>query len=102
LCFTEKPVLIAPAMNTRMWKNPLTQENLHRLRKLPNFSVVEPTAGHLACGETGEGHLAESETILQALYRQLHPDKEIFRGIRAVVTAGGTSEPVDPVRVISN
>jgi phosphopantothenoylcysteine decarboxylase/phosphopantothenate--cysteine ligase len=102
ITFTGKPVLIAPAMNTRMWDHPLTRQNLNALSRLPNYTIVEPTAGKLACGETGDGHLAEQETILQALYRAVHPQARLFEGIRAVVTAGGTSEPIDPVRVISN
>jgi phosphopantothenoylcysteine decarboxylase/phosphopantothenate--cysteine ligase len=102
ITFTGKPVLVAPAMNTRMWDHPLTQENLQKLRSLPNYAVVEPVAGHLACGETGEGHLAEQETILQAIYRAVHPNAGRYRDIRAIITAGGTSEPIDPVRVISN
>jgi len=102
ITFTGKPVLIAPAMNTRMWDHPLTRQNLRALSQVPNYSIVEPIAGKLACGETGEGHLADQETILQALYRAVHPQAGLFSGIRAVVTAGGTSEPIDPVRVISN
>lgn len=102
ITFTDKPVLVAPAMNTRMWDHPLTQENIQKLRSLPNYAVVEPVAGHLACGETGEGHLADPETILQAIYRAVHPNAGMYRGVRAIVTAGGTSERIDPVRVISN
>lgn len=102
ITFTGKPVLIAPAMNTRMWEHPLTQQNLRALQALPNYTIVEPTAGKLACGETGDGHLANQETILQALYQAVHPQAGLFQGVRAVVTAGGTSEPIDPVRVISN
>ena len=102
ITFTGKPVLVVPAMNTRMWDHPLTQQNLETLRSVPHYSVVEPTSGKLACGETGDGHLADQETILQALYKSVHPHRGQFKGIRAVVTAGGTSEPIDPVRVISN
>lgn len=102
ITFTGKPVLVVPAMNTRMWDHPLTRQNLQALRELPNYAVVEPTAGTLACGETGDGHLADQETILQALYQAVHPQAGLFTGLRAVVTAGGTSEPIDPVRVISN
>jgi phosphopantothenoylcysteine decarboxylase/phosphopantothenate--cysteine ligase len=102
ITFTGKPILLAPAMNTRMWENPLTRKNLDKLRQLPNYTVIEPKTGHLACGETGEGHLADQESILQALYRVVHPQTGIFKGIKAVVTAGGTNEPIDPVRVISN
>lgn len=102
ITFTGKPVLIAPAMNTRMWDHPLTRENLHKLKQLPNYMVIEPSSGSLACGETGEGHLADPETILQALYKAVHSQRGMFEGMRAVVTAGGTVEPIDPVRVISN
>jgi len=102
ITFTGKPVLIAPAMNTRMWEHPLTRQNLRTLQELPNYTVIEPTSGKLACGEVGDGHLADQETILQALYRAVHPNAGLFHGVRAVVTAGGTSEPIDPVRVISN
>lgn len=102
ITLTGKPVLVAPAMNTRMWENPLTRDNIDRLRRLANYSVIEPGSGLLACGETGEGHLADQETILQALYRAVHPQTGVYSGIRAIVTAGGTAEPIDPVRVISN
>ncbi len=102
ITFTGKPVLIVPAMNTRMWEHPLTRENVAKLRRLPNYKVIEPCAGHLACGETGDGHLADQETILQAIYRAVHPQRALYSGVRAIVTAGGTQEPIDPVRVLSN
>ncbi len=102
ITFTGKPVIVVPAMNTRMWDHPLTRQNLDTIRQLPNYVIVEPTSGNLACGETGDGHLADQETILQALYQSVHPEKNLFKGIKAIVTAGGTSEPIDPVRVISN
>ncbi len=102
ITFTGKPVVLVPAMNTRMWEHPLTRENLDKLRGLPHVSVVAPCSGSLACGETGDGHIADTESILQALYKAVHPQQDIFAGVRAVVTAGGTDEPIDPVRVISN
>lgn len=102
ITFTGKPVLIVPAMNTRMWEHPLTRENVQKLKAVPNYALVEPCSGHLACGETGDGHLADQETILQALYRAIHPHTGIYKGIRALVTAGGTEEPIDPVRVLTN
>lgn len=102
ITFTGKPLLIAPAMNTRMWEHPLTRENLQKLKTVPHYHVVEPTAGSLACGEVGDGHLADQETILQALYKAVHPDKALFANVKALVTAGGTIEAIDPVRVISN
>lgn len=102
ITFTGKPVLIAPAMNMRMWQHPLTQENLSKLRTLPNYTVIDPSHGHLACGETGEGHLADPESILQVLYQAIHPQAGLYKGVQVLVTAGGTSEPIDPVRMISN
>jgi phosphopantothenoylcysteine decarboxylase/phosphopantothenate--cysteine ligase len=102
ITFTDKPVLVAPAMNTRMWNHPLTHENVHTLRKRAGYVVIEPCAGHLACGETGDGHLADMETILQQLYKAVHPNAGLYQGMSAIVTAGGTNEPIDPVRVISN
>lgn len=102
ITFTRKPVLVVPAMNTRMWEHPLTRDNIQRLKTLAGYTIVEPCAGHLACGETGDGHLADQETVLQALYKAIHPQAGIYKGVRAVVTAGGTAEPIDPVRLISN
>lgn len=102
ITFTGKPVLIAPAMNTRMWQNPLTRRNLAILREVGNLTIVEPSSGLLACGETGDGHLADQETILREIYRLVHPQRNRLSGLRALVTAGGTAEPIDPVRVITN
>jgi phosphopantothenoylcysteine decarboxylase/phosphopantothenate--cysteine ligase len=102
ITFTGKPVLMAPAMNTRMWEHPLSRKNLDILHAVPNYHLIQPSSGSLACGEVGEGHLADQETILQALYAAIHPQKGLFQGVKALVTAGGTSEPIDPVRVISN
>jgi phosphopantothenoylcysteine decarboxylase/phosphopantothenate--cysteine ligase len=69
---------------------------------LENVKVVSPTSGDLACGETGDGHLASQEIVLQNLYRMIHPEAQLYKGIRAIVTAGGTQDPIDPVRVITN
>lgn len=102
ITFTDKPLLLAPAMNTRMWENPLTQRNVQTLRALPNLTLIEPTAGLLACGETGEGHLAHAETVLQYLYRATHPDAGLYQDQKVLVTAGGTAEPIDPVRTLTN
>lgn len=102
MTFTDKPVVLAPAMNTRMWRHPIFQENLQKLDNLPNLHVIDPSAGLLACGETGEGHLASQDLILQALYRALHPQAGLYQNCRALVTAGGTAEPIDPVRAITN
>lgn len=102
ITFGAKPVIIAPAMNTRMWDHPLTRQNVNSLEQLPNVTVVPPVPGDLACGETGSGHLADQEVILREVYRALHGQGDLFRGVKALVTAGGTREPVDPARVITN
>ncbi len=93
------PVLLAPAMNTRMWKNPVVQENLAALRAR-GWHVVGPGAGVLADGDVGEGRLAEPEEIAMAASRLL--GNLDLSGRRVVVTAGPTREPIDPVRFISN
>lgn len=102
ITFTDKPVLLAPAMNSRMWRHPLTRQNITTLQTVAGYTVISPCEGHLACGETGEGHLADQETILQALAAALHPHRDLYRGVRALVSAGGTSEAIDPVRFLTN
>lgn len=102
LTFSHKPVLIAPAMNTRMWRHPMVQENLKKLAALFWVDVVSPISGDLACGETGEGHLAEPEMILAHLRRALHPEAGLYEGKKALISAGGTVEAIDPVRLITN
>ncbi len=93
------PVLLAPAMNTRMWRNSAVQENLAALRAR-GMHVVGPGAGELADGDVGEGRLAEPEEIAVAASRLL--GNLDLAGRRVVVTAGPTREPIDPVRFISN
>ncbi len=93
------PVLLAPAMNTRMWKNPAVQENLAALIAR-GWHVVGPGAGVLADGDVGEGRLAEPEEIATAASRLL--GNLDLSGRHVVVTAGPTREPIDPVRFISN
>lgn len=93
------PVLLAPAMNTRMWRNAATQENVAALRAR-GFHVVGPGAGELADGDVGEGRLAEPEEIALAASRLLGNLDLVGR--KVVVTAGPTREPIDPVRFISN
>lgn len=100
--FTDKPVLLAPAMNTRMWRHSMTRANLDILRQTAGYTVIPPCTGSLACGETGDGHLADQETILQALYRAVHPQAGLYQGVRALVSAGGTTEAIDPVRLLTN
>jgi phosphopantothenoylcysteine decarboxylase / phosphopantothenate---cysteine ligase len=93
------PVLLAPAMNTRMWRNPATQENLAALRAR-GLHIVGPGAGELADGDVGEGRLAEPDEIAVAASRLL--GSLDLEGRRVLVTAGPTREPIDPVRFISN
>jgi phosphopantothenoylcysteine decarboxylase/phosphopantothenate--cysteine ligase len=93
------PRLLAPAMNTRMWVNPITRDNLAALVRR-GWEVVGPASGQLADGDVGEGRLAEVEEIGLATARLLGPRD--LEGRRVVVTAGPTREPIDPVRFISN
>ncbi len=102
LTFTNKPIIIVPAMNTRMWENPFVQENLRKLEAQPNITCVMPSAGLLACGETGAGHLAPYSLVFEALYKATHPYAKLFKGVKALVTAGGTVEPLDVARVLTN
>ena len=94
------PVVIAPAMNDAMWAKPALQENLTKLRHR-GITVVEPETGHLASGHEGAGRLAGASAILNAMVRGIRARYDLA-GRRVVVTAGGTREPIDPVRFISN
>ncbi len=94
------PVVLAPAMNTRMWENPLTRANLARLLALPRFRAVGPGEGALACGEEGAGRMAEPADILEAVRAAVSPQD--LAGRRVLVSAGPTREPLDPVRYLSN
>ncbi|MDI6871545.1 MAG: bifunctional phosphopantothenoylcysteine decarboxylase/phosphopantothenate--cysteine ligase CoaBC [Bacillota bacterium] len=96
---TRAPVLFAPAMNVRMWQNPVVQANVERLKGV-GYHFVGPATGWLACGETGEGRLAPVEEILTAAGRLLKAAD--LAGRRVLITAGPTREPLDPVRFISN
>jgi len=102
ITFTDKPIVIAPAMNTRMWMNPLVQKNLSILSALSNTTLIPPDTGSLACGEEGEGKLADLDTVLLTIYQATHPSQNLYQGKRVVVTAGATQEPIDPVRAITN
>jgi len=94
------PVLFCPAMNVHMYRNPATQANLAALKKYGHH-VLEPGKGRLACGETGEGRLPEPPEIVAEIARLLGPAKDL-QGLAVLVTAGGTREPIDPVRFLSN
>jgi phosphopantothenoylcysteine decarboxylase/phosphopantothenate--cysteine ligase len=97
---TRAPVVIAPAMNDNMLQNPITQDNLAKL-KARGFTIVDPEYGRLASGKMGWGRLAETEKIIKAI-EQVLMKKADLAGKCIVVTAGGTQEPIDPVRHIGN
>ncbi len=123
LLASDKPILIAPAMNSHMWQNPATQRNIHSVAKY-GAQIIPPQNGELACGETGPGRMAEPNIILDAVINQLanisadgtskpcHNQKtteqiasinaQPLAKYKAIVTAGPTREPIDPVRFISN
>ena len=101
LLATDKPVLVAPAMNVRMWDHPATQRNIATLRA-DGLTVLDPDKGPMACGEFGPGRLPEPEAIADAIAAQLDPAAKPLAGKHALVTAGPTQEPIDPVRVIAN
>lgn len=117
LLATDKQVLIAPAMNVRMWQHPATQRNLATLRE-DGIGVIGPDEGEMACGEYGPGRMAEPEAILSAIRGalpsvalsgaplRLLPETQVARGPltgrHVIVTSGPTHEPIDPVRYIAN
>ena len=101
LLATRAPVLICPAMHTEMWEHPAVQENLQTLRRR-GVHVVEPAIGRLAGGDVGAGRLADPADIVAAAARLLDPRARDLAGTKVVVTAGGTREPIDAVRVIAN
>jgi phosphopantothenoylcysteine decarboxylase/phosphopantothenate--cysteine ligase len=100
LLATRAPVLVAPAMHTEMWEHPAVQENLATLRGR-GVHVVGPASGHLAGGDTGEGRLSDPADIVEAAVEVLAAGRDLA-GLRVVVTAGGTREPIDPVRFLGN
>lgn len=94
------PKLIAPAMNTNMFENPVTQDNLDILRRY-GWNVIEPACGRLACGAVGAGKLPEPEELIQHILRHIALPKDLS-GKKVVVTAGPTQEALDPVRYLTN
>jgi phosphopantothenoylcysteine decarboxylase/phosphopantothenate--cysteine ligase len=99
LLATDTPVLMAPAMNVRMWEHPATQRNLATL-KADGVAFVGPDAGEMACGEYGPGRMAEPEAIMAAIAAALTDGP--LKGRHVLVTSGPTHEPIDPVRYIAN
>ena len=93
------PKIFAPAMNTRMYQNPVVQDNTEILRRY-GMEVISPAVGYLACGDTGEGKMPEPELLLEFIIKALQPKD--MTGLKVLVTAGPTMEKIDPVRYISN
>ena len=100
ICAFNKPVIVAPAMNTNMWKNEVIQKNISTL-KTRGCIVIPPETGSLACGVEGEGRLCDINKIYNKTVEVLNVSK-ILKGKKIVITAGGTVEKIDPVRYISN
>ncbi|MBU5472472.1 bifunctional phosphopantothenoylcysteine decarboxylase/phosphopantothenate--cysteine ligase CoaBC [Roseburia sp. MSJ-14] len=94
------PILLSPAMNTHMYDNPVTQENMRKLESL-GYQLIEPAAGHLACGDTGKGKMPEPEMLLDCILQEIACEKDMV-GKKVLVTAGPTRESLDPVRYITN
>lgn len=96
----KKPKYIVPAMNTQMYENPITQDNLDICRRYGMY-VVEPASGYLACGDTGAGKMPEPELLMEYIMQELAFEKDMA-GKKVLVTAGPTREAIDPVRYITN
>ena len=101
LLATDKPVLVAPAMNVRMWTHAATRRNVETLRR-DGIAFVGPGEGEMACGEYGPGRMAEPAEILAAITAMLAGGEKPLTGRKVLITAGPTREPIDPVRFISN
>ena len=97
---TKAPVMLAPAMNTNMYENPITQRNMSELRQR-GMQLIEPAAGHLACGIEGKGRLPEPVTIVQEVVDFMIGEQPL-KGRKIIITAAGTIEPLDPVRFLGN
>ena len=100
VCAFNKPIIIAPAMNTNMWKNQFVQENVSKLEKF-GYNILNPESGFLACGTTGEGRLCSLDKLYNKTLEILNQNN-ILAGKKIVISAGGTIEKIDPVRYISN
>lgn len=99
-CSARKPIVIAPAMNDKMWECPATQKAIEELKSWANVTVVEPAVGELACGTSGKGRMPEVEVLVEQVKAAL--TEKTMAGKRVLITAGPTVEKIDPVRYISN
>lgn len=94
------PILVSPAMNTRMYEKPVTQDNLETLRNY-NFTIIEPDSGFLACGDVGAGKMPSEDVLLQHILKKIACEKDLYDK-KILITAGPTKEAIDPVRFLSN
>ncbi len=101
LLAAQAPIVVCPAMNTGMYQNPATQENIAKLQER-GVTVMPPTVGHLACGTSGPGRLPEPQQIVEFMSAFFAGREGDLRGLRVLVTAAGTREPIDPVRYVGN
>ena len=97
----DKPVVLCPAMNTNMWQNAIVQDNLTKLKN-HNFNILEPVSGLLACGDNGIGKMKDECDIVDNVISILNYENKFLKGKNILITAGGTSEPIDCVRFITN
>ena len=100
VCAFKKPILLAPAMNTGMWENSFVQENITKLSN-HGYHILNPDSGFLACGTNGTGRMVEVEEIFEKT-SEILAQKQILKGKKILITAGGTKEKIDPVRYITN
>ena len=100
LLATKAPIILAPAMNTGMWENPILQDNIQRLQRY-GYHFVEPAVGRLACGDVGSGKMPAEELLLEHILLHVAKEKDL-QGRRMLITAGPTQESIDPVRYITN
>lgn len=98
---TKAKVLIAPAMNTNMYQNPIVQNNISKLKDF-GYKFIEPASGRLACGDIGIGKLADVNTIVEGVIEELEDKEQDLLGKKVLVSAGPTIAPIDPVRYITN
>ena len=98
---TKAKVIFAPAMNTNMYENPITQGNIKRLKEY-GYKFIEPASGRLACGDVGKGKLADVNTIVERVLSELNDVEQDLKGKKVLISAGPTVAPIDPVRYITN
>lgn len=94
------PKIIAPAMNTQMYENPIVQDNIEKCRRY-GMEIITPDSGRLACGDVGSGKLPSEQTLVDAILRQIRYEKDM-KGLKVLISSGATRESIDPVRFITN